>query len=386
MEKMAAGFSFAQRVDKKSGGIADKDSPLSLYSCLHLRYANDACQREKGEGMTMSKWDLNQLMMEAVLGKAVKDLKANPQETLARWIEKDHIQPKQEAHQALMQKYKGLLQDEQGAYRTMLVSVAQQVEAERLRALTRNLYVAFGKGAELRQAQGAKHGVHVPGLLSVDLEDHMDDTQLLSLTEQAMQLGLSLFLLHCRSEKDLAALPPVFAARGQAVFVVSMPAHLCDVRLAESWRQYKHVIPALVTGFHGVPTAFSFLRERGYLYISQFDYDTSSEALLRSGDYLKTAEAQGATLAFLWPDISVTDALGRRVHALAKEQRGQQRYAVLPVEVARDYRALEELATGHAVFLHVDGQGQRRVAEDGFHPAKENVLDSSFLQVLQKIS
>lgn len=334
----------------------------------------------------MGKFDVNRMLLDAALTKAIRDLQANPEQTLRRWTEKKGSKIEGSAQQALMGQLKELLQNPTGSYSRLITRLAREAKPERLKALAMNFgYHAYTVGVETMRAQELRYGVHIPWTVFVELGGSMTAVHIHDMVEQGKKLGIYTYQLFCRTEQALLELPLLLDKQKDAVFLVYLRPEWVNERLVASWGQHQNFLPLLLTQPGQGEAAFTLLRGAGFLCGACLEYDAATDEKMISGAYLDYAAAMGAALAVAWPKAGMSKKLRDEVFTAVQRHRAAQRTAVFPIDLLGDSLDLDRLLSKEEALLYFDSRGQRLLIEEGHRVGEENLFQHSFIQILERL-
>lgn len=333
----------------------------------------------------MSKLDMNKMLVEATLSKALKDLKADPDKALRSWMEKSEKNAKGREPNEVLARVRELLRDPGSAYYTLVKRMVKQVQADRLKTFGLNLgYHGLTAGQQALRSKELLHDVHIPWSISFDLDGTVTASQIDSIIEQGKALGIYCYQLHCRTEKRVYDLPPLLTKHKEAAFILyTRPQVVTDVFL-EHFEKHKHVLLSLACQEGHEDEKFDLLQKAGFLYAAHFDYNGGNVGELYSGRFLHYAESVGAIAAMAWPQEGVPVSLRDEVYRYLCFQRKEQRQAVLPIEVVEDSILVDQLLSKERGFLSFNGAGQRISWEKGCVSHEGNISRETLLQILAR--
>lgn len=334
----------------------------------------------------MTKNSLNKMLVEAALGKAIKDLQTDPEQTLKRWVEKSSSKVQKGDKQDLVEQFRGLLTVQKGHYAALIQRLVQEVSTERLKTLSLNLaYYAFKLGTETAKEQELRYGVHIPFTVFFEMDGTVTASHIKSIADQGKKLGIYTYQLFCRTERALATLPELFSAHKECVFVVYLRPESVTKPLVDDWAKHLNVIPMILTKDGRSDEAFALFRAAGFLCGTCLEYDGTKINPVASAEYLAQAARMGAPLAALWPLRGVTSVTMGQVRNAVNKQRLQQAYPVLPIDLVGDLLEADRLLTNESALLYFDSKGQRRCMDDAYREGDENLFHNSFIQILEAL-
>lgn len=334
----------------------------------------------------MTKHYLNKMLIEAALGKAIKDLQTSPEQTLRRWHEKGSAKAAKARQQELLEPVRSLLNKQGGHYDDLILRLVNEVETERLKALTLNFaYYAFTLGKETAKEQELRYGAHIPFTACFELDGTVTASHIKSIAEQGKKLGIYIYQLFCRTERTLASLPELFAAHKDCVFFVYVRPEAVTKPLVDDWKKHLNFIPFLFSrGAHG-GEAMAQLCTAGLLCGACLEYDAAGVSSIDSGEYLTNAVQMRAPLAALWPQRGVASGTMGEVSKLVMRQRMAQSLPVVPIDLVGDILEADRLLSNEAAILYFDSKGQRICVEEGYREGDENLFHNSFIQILEAL-
>lgn len=334
----------------------------------------------------MTNNSLNKMLVEAALGKAIKDLQTNPEQTLKRWAEKSSSKVPKGAQQDMVEQFRGLLKVQRGHYAALIQRLVQEVQTERLKTLSLNLaYYAFKVGTETAKEQELRYGVHIPFTVLFEMDGTVAVSHIKSIAEQGKKLGIYTYQLFCRTERSLATLPDLFSAHKDCVFVVYLRPESVTKPLVDNWRTHWNVIPMILTKDSRSDEAVALFRSAGFFCGTCLEYDAGRTNPIASGEYLAQTARMGAPMATLWPQRGLTPEAMGQVHNTVNKQRLQQAYPVIPVDLVGDLLEADRLLSNEAALLYFDSKGQRRCINEAYREGDENLFHNSFIQILEAL-
>lgn len=332
----------------------------------------------------MGKFDVNRMLLEAALTKAIRDLQANPEQTLQRWTEKNGSIIGGSAQQALILQFKERLRNQDGSYHHLIGRLAREVKPERLKALVLNFgYHAYTLGAETMRAQELRYGVHIPWTVFFELGGNVTPAHINAIAEQGEKLGIYTYQLFCRSEQALGALPELIEKQKDAVFLLYLRPEWVNEQLVASWGEYQNLVPVLLVQTGEGEAAFALLRGAGFLCGACLEYDAGTAGAMISGAYLDYAADMGAALAVAWAKAGIPASLRDEVFIAVQRHRNEQQKAVFPLDLLGDTLDLDRLLSKEAALLYFDSRGQRLLIDQGHQAGMENLFQNSFVQILE---
>lgn len=335
----------------------------------------------------MTKFKLSKLLVEAALNKTLRDLQTNPEQTLRHWSEKAAAQAQNHGQRDLMTQLAPLLTQPDGAYLVLARRLLAEVDPERLKTLALNLcYSVATEGAQIARAQELRHGVHIPWTVFFELDGVVTPEQLYAIIEQGKALGIYSYQLFCRTEQALSALPTLFRAQADCVFFVYLRPEAVSRALVDDWKTQRHVLPFVLTRGGRADEALSLLRAAGFLCGTCLEYDAAVQTAITSGTYLAEAARGGAALAALWPQKGTDAATRATVSRTLAQQRLAQMQPVIPLDLLNDSLETDRQFSKEAALLYFNGAGQRIDIEQAYREREENLMQSSFLQILEALS
>lgn len=334
----------------------------------------------------MSKFDVSKVMVEAALGKALKDLKSDPESTMQKWLERKGSHTKEGAQQVLLMHIKTMLQDPTSAYHALIKHMVSSVEFDVLKSFALNFgYQGLTEGSKTIRKQELIYDVHIPWTVSFDLDGSVTMNHVDLLIEQAKKFGIYIYQVHCRTEKAVYDLPKLFGKHNDCAFVVYVRPEAVSDRFIEQYGRYCNFLLALACHEHNADEEFAALKKAGFFYAANYEYDASNVQALFAGRYIEYAAQMGAVFAFALPKARVPLSLRKQVYDYMIFKRMEQREPVLAIEVISDSLALDRILSEEAAFLCFDDSGQRLNLETGYAVEAENLTKQSFLQILEAL-
>lgn len=334
----------------------------------------------------MTKNYLNKMLIEAALGKAIKDLQTNPEQTLRRWCEKGSTKASKSGQQELYAQLRSLLKEQDSSYAKLVERLIKEVETERLKALALNFaYYAFSLGRETAKEQELRYGAHIPFTAFFELDGTVTASHITSIVEQGKKLGIYTYQLFCRTDRALAALPDLFSTHKECVFMVYLRPEAVTKPLVDDWKKHWNFIPCLLSKGNPNDEAMALFRSAGILCGACLEYDAAGAKSIDSGEYLTHAARMGAPLAALWPQRGVSAEVMGEISKVVTRQRVAQSLPVVPLDLVGDILEADRLLSNEAAILYFDGKGQRLCIEEGYREGDENLFHNSFIQILEAL-
>lgn len=334
----------------------------------------------------MPKFDVSQMMVEAALTKAIKDLKTDPETTVKKWLEKKGNHGKGNFQQAVLSQIKTMLQDPTSAYHILIKRLVTNVEAENLKTFALNFgYHGCTAGTKTIRSQELVYDVHIPWTVSFEMDGVVTVNQVGSVIEQAKKLGIHIFQIHCRTEQRVYDLPQLFVQHSDCAFVVYVRPEAINALLIEQFGRCKNFLLAVSCCERDADEEFALLKKGGFLYAAHYEYDASNAKALFVGEYLEYAANVGAIFAFAWPKKGTQLQMQNEVYNYMLFKKLEQRLPVIPIEVIKDTLNMDRLLSDEATFLYFNGDGQRIRVEADFEKTEENLFKQSFLQILEAL-
>lgn len=334
----------------------------------------------------MSKVDLNKMMVEAALTKAIKDLKLDPEACVRKWLNKKGGHAKSNAQQALKMEIKSMLKDPSSAYYTLIKHVVNHVQFDILKSFAMNFgYNGLTAGTKTIRSQELIYDVHIPWTMSFDLDGSVTESVVDSMIEQGKKLGIFIYQLHCRTEKAVHELPKLFEKQNDCAFIVYIRPEAVNDQLIEQYGRHGNLLLAVACHEHDADGAFARLKKAGFLYAANYEYDSLNVEPIFVGRYIEYAASVGAICAFALPKVSAKLPLQKQVYGYMSFKRQEQREPILAVEMVADILNLDRILSDEASILCFNDHGQRIKFEEEIVEGAENLFKQSILQILEAL-
>ncbi|MDF2838957.1 MAG: hypothetical protein K0S60_660, partial [Evtepia sp.] len=234
----------------------------------------------------MSKFDVNKIMVEAALTKALKDLKSNPEVTMRKWLDRKGSHTKGDIQELLLQM-KTMLQDPTSAYHTLVKRVVNNVKFETLKTFGINFgYNGCTWGAKTIRSQELIYDVHIPWTISFDMDGSVTAHDVDSMIEQGKKLGIYVYQLHCRTEKAVFDLPQLFLKQKDCAFIVFIRPDGISDRLVEQYGKHSNFLLAVACHEHNADEAFAMIKKAEFLYAANYEYDARNVQPIFAGHFV----------------------------------------------------------------------------------------------------
>jgi len=302
--------------------------------------------------------DLQRVMLELAVGKALRDLERDPEAALRKYLDLLRRGAADNPVQArLCETAEAILARPDSAYFALLRDLAAGTDHGALKTFSLNiLYNAADRGAKQLRAAAEKYGCRIPCALSVSLSgapDGVDPARLSALVQEGRELGIYLYLLRDDGDFDPAALDRLFRDAPDCAFVLlTHAARLQDGAAPEN------LLCSLSAAAPDWREGADRLARAKRLYGVHLPYTAANVPAIADGTFLRTLAPQRPPFVFFQPVCIPDRASTRAVLAFLRDARNRQVYPHVLLDVCGDLVTIDRAVSGGGALVHFDARGQ----------------------------
>lgn len=328
--------------------------------------------------------DLNKILIEGMLKKAMEDIHSSPGRTVRNLIDLAVNFSKGRFQKRLMQIAQEMLQNTESPYYELLTDIVENVDMDLLMKFGMNLgYNGCTRGAQRIRQIEAEKGFNVPWclMLNINQEKLDEDPEIYSgIVKQGVELGIHTYLLAVRNG-DLEMLIPLFEEQSDCAFGVFVNGCQLTDRFLEGVRENKNVMISVYNDEH-VSEVCQRLREHRLLYGVQQRYTEKDRDRILSGDWISGVLPYHPQFAFLISETVCKEELRREIYQYIVETRTEQKYPVYFIDVVSDMWMIDQIISEDAWVVGFECDGNIRTY-NGLREEKEyNIFENSLEDIL----
>ncbi|MDD3402850.1 MAG: hypothetical protein PHQ72_05765 [Hespellia sp.] len=329
--------------------------------------------------------DLNKILIESMLKKAVKDIQSSPGRTVRNLIDLGVNFSKGRFQKRFLSVVQEMLQNPESAYYTLFTDITQNVDMDLLMQFGMNLgYNSCTQGAKIIRQIEAEKEFNVPWSLTLGMDSeklYTDPECYASILQQGVSMGIYTYFLFLPSG-DAEKLMPLLEGQPDCAFVIFLRGHQITERFMERAKKSKNVMIAVDKDTE-MPDVCAKLRDHKMLFaIYQRYLDGDVEEVI-SDHWISEVQQYHPQMALLAAHPSCSDQTRKRVYEHVHAVRESQKQRVLFIDLVGDAWQIDQIISEDAFVVGFDRDGNMSAYDGVRKDAGYNIFHSTLEEVLQ---
>ncbi len=308
----------------------------------------------------MKKIDLDRTIIEATVGKALSEMKANPERTIRKLIDIGKDFANGPFQKDFFQRAQRAMEKDDGAYYRLVKRIVTEVDHQNLKTFGMNVgYNGCTKGAKTIRSREAELQFNIPWALSFVLAsggNSMTGDELDRTITQGKELGIYVYLLFFRSDRLEETLRLLDTHHDCAFMLFFHPAYLTP-HVTKELQKRHNVLLSIATGQPETDRAARILREEHFLFAMHTVYTEQNFKNCMSPAHMERIVSYAPFAYFLIAAVgcpaSSIAVMGNHISGI----RDTQQYPILPIDMMHDMLTIDQIISddGCAVTFSEDG-------------------------------
>lgn len=323
--------------------------------------------------------DLNKVLIEGMLKKAVSDIHISPERTVRNLIDLAVNFSKGRFQKKFLCIIQEMLQNPESKYYQLFTDIVSCVDMDLLIKFGMNLgYNGCTKGADLIREIEKKKGFNVPWSLVLDINpEKLESDVYPEIFRQGVSLGIYTYFLGIRMGNP-EKLIPIFEDQPECAFLVFLNGHQITERFLKSVKKSKNVVISVYNDKYAAQ-ACAKLREHHLLYAVQQRYTEKDMEEILSGKWIESVLPLHPQCAFLVPDTVCGEEIRREVDQYVTDTRKKQEYPIVLMEIVSDVWRIDNIISEDAYVVGFGSDGNvctyNGIREEKMYNIFENSLE-----------
>ena len=320
----------------------------------------------------MKKIDLDRTIIEATIGKALSEMKADPERTIRKLIDIGKDFANGPFQKDFFHNAQQIMEKEDGAYYRLIKRMVTEVDHQNLKTFGMNVgYNGCTKGAKTIRRREEELQFNIPWALSFVLSSGssaVTTAEVSHVITQGKELGIYVYLLFLRSNR-LEEILQLLDTHDDCAFILFFrPAFLTSHAICELQSRH-NVLLSLASDQPETEQAARALREGHFLFAIHTIYSAQDVQSCLEPAHMEQISSYAPFAYFLIAaegcPIQSIETMGQFVSGI----RDAQKYPVLPIDIMHDMLSIDQIISddGCAVTFSDDGY-----AGDFFHGARRS--------------
>lgn len=330
--------------------------------------------------------DLNKVLVESTLKKAVKDFQSAPGRTVRNLIDLGVNFSKGRFQKRFLSVAQEMLQNPESAYYQLFTDIVQNVDMDLLLRFGMNLgYNSCTKGAKIIRQTEAEKGFNVPWSLTLQIDSerlNASPESYSAILEQGVSLGIYTYLLFLPSG-DAEKLIPLFEGQPECAFIIFLRGHQITDTFMESVKKNKNVMISVYNN-EDAPDICRKLGENRLLFAVYQRYTEDDAENILNNQWISDVLQYHPQIAGLVADRSCSDETRRVIHEYVFSTREEQKYPVMLLDLMGDSWMVDQIISEDAYVVGFDGEGNMSTYDGTRKEEGCNIFQSTLEDVLRK--
>lgn len=332
--------------------------------------------------------DLNKILIEGMLKKAVSDSYISPERTIRNLIDLAVNFSKGRFQKNFLCNIQEMLQNPESKYYQLFMDIVSGVDMDLLIKFGMNLgYNGCTKGADLIREIEKQEGFNVPWSLVLDINPEkleLEPDLYPAILRQGVSLGIYTYFLGIRTGNP-EKLIPVFEAQPECAFLVFLNGHQITEKFLESVKESKNVMISVYND-NEAAEACAKLREHHLLHAVQQRYTEKDREEILSGKWIESVLPLHPQCALLVPDTVCGEEIRREVDQYVTDTRKKQKYPILVMETVSDVWKIDNIISEDAYVVGFECDGNV-CTYNGIREEKTyNIFENSLKDILSSVA
>lgn len=330
------------------------------------------------------KLDMNRMLVEAAIRRALRGMEADPERSLRNLIDLGLTFSNGRFQRQLLGTARDMLRDQSSAYYGLVRDALQNVDHGRLTTLGLNLgYNACTRGAAAIRGLEAERGYNIPWLLSLGVDCAALDLGFYgALMDRGMALGIYTYALF--PQGDPTALLPLIQGHPDCACLLFLPPDQVTEDLLTALGRAKNVLPA-VSMEGDFSSACARLRAAKFPFALWRRYGAADRSYLLEGRWLREVLPAHPLFALLLPEGDCPQEVRNAVYGHLCALRESQDWPVIPLELLRDGLAIDEVISDDGCLLGFAADGTLHTHLGTFTGPQYDLFHNSLEDILARV-
>lgn len=329
--------------------------------------------------------DLNKILIENMLKKAVKDIQNSPGRTVRNLIDLAVNFSKGRFQKHFLSAVQEMLQNPQSAYYQLLSDIIENTDIDDVIHFGMNLgYNGCTKGAKKIRQIEAEKGFNVPWSLTLQIDsDRLNENpdSYAVILQQGIALGIYTYFLFLPSG-DAEKLIPLFQEQPDCAFVLFLRGHQITETFLNSAKNSRNVLTAVYKN-EEMADACRKLKENRMLFAIYQRYMEEDANEVLSSRWISEVLPCQPQAAVLVSHPSCSDSTRKMVYEHVFSVRESQKYPVLFVDLIGEAWQIDQVISEDAYVVGFDGDGKMSTYSGTREEAAYNIFQSTLEEVLR---
>ncbi len=283
----------------------------------------------------MKRSSMARSMLESTVRRALREMREDSARQLRRLVDLGCQLMRGGNRKKLFSYIQSVLQNEQGAYYTMLQELLCRVDEERLCTFGINFgYNGCVEASEKLRRGGKKYGHELPWSTGVDLSQGMEET--IRAVDEGASLGQAVFMLAVPDKASLLSLGELLERHGEAVFFLFLAPDIIEEETVAFCTRYPQLWLSLELDGEKAEDEARLLREARLLFGMHLSYSQDSAWRVTTGEALSRTHELGGFAAFVYPIDGCREDTLAEVERAVLSERAEPSEPVLVMDLYSD--------------------------------------------------
>lgn len=331
------------------------------------------------------KKDMNQVLIETAVNKALKDIRESPERTIRNLIDLGLNFTKGRFQKSFFRSAQEMLRNENSAYYALSKDAITSVEQKALTTFGINLgYHSCTKGAKIIREIEAQLHMNIPWSLTLIINHDKLKSQpdfYSSVMEQGRALGIHTYFLFITGDPE--SVVPLLQSQPECAFILFLCDHPVTDSFISEMSSVKNTMIAVYAD-EDMQKTCERLRSARLLYAVYQRYTEEERENIVSGCWLSHALSARPIFAFLLADPSCSAATRQEVYSYTLSVRSGQKQPVFLMDMMQDIMMIDEVISDGVCMVGFDCDGSLRTHHGKRNEPELNIFHNQLADILQR--
>ncbi|MDD3337598.1 MAG: hypothetical protein PHS82_01935 [Lachnospiraceae bacterium] len=331
------------------------------------------------------KKDMNRVLIETAVNKALKDIRESPERTIRNLIDLGLNFTNGRFQKNFFGTAQKMLRNEKSAYYTLCKDAITSVDQRALTTFGINLgYNSCTRGAKIIREIEAQRNINIPWSLTLIINHDKLKAEpdfYPSVMEQGRALGIHTYFLFVTGDPE--SVIPLLQSQPECAFILFLRGNQITDSFIEQMKSEKNAMIAVYADAD-IQETCKTLRSARLLYAVYLRYTEEDRKNIVTGQWLSDALSPRPLFAFLMADVTCSAETQQEVYAYILSVRSGQKQPVLFMDMKRDVMMIDEIISDGVCMVGFDPDGSLRTHQGIRREPELNILQNPLADILQR--
>lgn len=330
------------------------------------------------------KKDMNRMLIETAINKALKDIRESPERTIRNLIDLGLNFTNGRFQKNFFRTAQEMLRNENSAYYTLTKNAITSVDQKLLTTFGINLgYNSCTKGAKIIREIEAQQHMNIPWSLTLVINHDKLKSEpdfYPSVMEQGRALGIHTYFLLIPDDPE--GVIPFLHSQPECAFILFLHGHQITDSFIKKMNDVKNAMVAVYTNAD-MPDCCEKLRSARMLYAVYQRYSEKDREHILKGQWLSDALKTQPTFGFLIADPSCSAATHQEIYDYVLSVRREQKQPILLMDTKQDIMMIDEVISDDKCMVGFDSEGCLQTHAGIRTELELNIFQNQLVDILQ---